>query len=107
MNLRKYAAPVEASNKEYAFEVCTLCKAQAHALRFSVQVSAANLRFGDGATREVGMDFKNMGAKKVRRIWPCCACGLMISVQVGVFTDPNLIKLYPVKTVSVCVSYTT
>jgi hypothetical protein len=35
MNLRKYAAPVEASNKEYAFEVCTLCKAQAHALTVS------------------------------------------------------------------------
>jgi hypothetical protein len=30
-----------------------------------VQVAAANLRFGDGATREVGMDFKNMNAKKV------------------------------------------
>ena len=30
-----------------------------------LQVSAANLRFGDGATREVGMDFKNMDAKKV------------------------------------------
>lgn len=39
------ALPVE---KEYAFEV-----------------AAANLRFGEGVTREVGMDLKNMGARKV------------------------------------------
>ena len=31
-----------------------------------MQVAAANLRFGEGVTREVGMDFKNMGARKVR-----------------------------------------
>lgn len=28
-------------------------------------MAAANLRFGEGVTREVGMDFKNMGARKV------------------------------------------
>lgn len=30
------------------------------------QVAAANLRFGDGVTAEVGMDLKNMKARKVR-----------------------------------------
>lgn len=34
-------------------------------LMFS-QVAAANLRFGDGVTAEVGMDLKNMKARKVR-----------------------------------------
>ena len=29
------------------------------------QVAAAHLRFGEGVTREVGMDFKNMKARKV------------------------------------------
>lgn len=30
------------------------------------QVAASNLRFGDGVSREVGMDLKNMKATKVR-----------------------------------------
>ncbi|KAI0322445.1 iron-containing alcohol dehydrogenase 1 [Amylostereum chailletii] len=55
--------PVDPVPKEYAFEV-----------------AASNLRFGDGVTREVGMDFKNMKATKV-----------------GVFTDPNVAKLGPMK----------
>ncbi len=29
------------------------------------QVAASNLRFGDGVTAEVGMDLKNMKARKV------------------------------------------
>ncbi|KLO19947.1 iron-containing alcohol dehydrogenase 1 [Schizopora paradoxa] len=61
--LRKFATPVETVQKEYAFEV-----------------AAANLRFGDGVTAEVGMDLKNMKARKV-----------------GVFTDPNVAKLLPMK----------
>ncbi|KAH8106149.1 alcohol dehydrogenase [Cristinia sonorae] len=63
--MRKLATPVEAPpiDKEYAFEV-----------------AAANLRFGEGVTREVGMDFTNMRARKV-----------------GVFTDPNVAKLPPAK----------
>ncbi|KAL7409238.1 alcohol dehydrogenase [Mrakia frigida] len=52
-------------DKEYAFEV-----------------SASNLRFGDGVTREVGMDLVNMGAKKV-----------------GVFTDATVARLEPMKVV--------
>jgi hydroxyacid-oxoacid transhydrogenase len=31
-----------------------------------MQVAASNLRFGEGVTREVGMDLKNMKARKVR-----------------------------------------
>ncbi|KAK7049524.1 hypothetical protein VNI00_005555 [Paramarasmius palmivorus] len=62
--LRKLATPVETIQKEYAFEV-----------------AASNLRFGDGVTREVGMDLKNMKARKV-----------------GVFTDPNIANLKPMKT---------
>ncbi|KAF8621658.1 hypothetical protein AX15_007672 [Amanita polypyramis BW_CC] len=61
--LRNLATPVHAVQKEYAFEV-----------------AASNLRFGDGVTAEVGMDLKNMKARKV-----------------GVFTDPNVAKLRPMK----------
>lgn len=46
--MRKYATPVNSVPKEYAFEV-----------------AASNLRFGDGVTAEVGMDLKNMKARKV------------------------------------------
>jgi len=46
---RALATPIDASQqKEYAFEM-----------------AASSIRFGPGVTREVGMDFKNMGAKKV------------------------------------------
>ncbi|KIP12707.1 hypothetical protein PHLGIDRAFT_123800 [Phlebiopsis gigantea 11061_1 CR5-6] len=63
--MRKYATPVDMPppEKEYAFEI-----------------AAANLRFGEGVTREVGMDFKNMKATKV-----------------GVFTDPNVKSLPAMK----------
>lgn len=43
---RGYASPVD--QKEYAFEM-----------------AASSIRFGPGVTKEVGMDFKNMGAKRV------------------------------------------
>ncbi|KAJ3563849.1 hypothetical protein NP233_g8669 [Leucocoprinus birnbaumii] len=62
---RNFATPVDMVEKEYAFEV-----------------AASNLRFGDGVTAEVGMDLKNMKARKV--------C-------VGVFTDPNVARLRPMK----------
>ncbi|KAF2494714.1 putative Fe-containing alcohol dehydrogenase [Lophium mytilinum] len=46
---RSLATPLDASQqKEYAFEM-----------------AASSIRFGAGCTKEVGMDFKNMGAKKV------------------------------------------
>ncbi|KAH8999034.1 iron-containing alcohol dehydrogenase 1 [Lactarius akahatsu] len=61
--LRRLATPVDKVEKEYAFEV-----------------AASNLRFGDGVTREVGMDLKNMKATKV-----------------AVFTDPNVANLLPMK----------
>lgn len=61
---RSFATPVQSSPLiEYAFEV-----------------SAAQLRFGEGVTNEVGMDFKNMNATKV-----------------GVFTDKVIINLSPMK----------
>jgi len=59
---RKFASPT-ATHKEYAFEV-----------------AAANLRFGDGVTREVGMDLKNMKASKV-----------------ALFTDNTVLNLPPMK----------
>jgi hypothetical protein len=34
-----------------------------------LQVAASNLRFGDGVTREVGMDLKNMKATKVSSVF--------------------------------------
>ncbi|KAK7061719.1 alcohol dehydrogenase [Favolaschia claudopus] len=62
--LRHFATPVDSVPKEYAFEV-----------------AASNLRFGDGVTKEVGMDLVNMKARKV-----------------GVFTDANIANLAPMKT---------
>ncbi|MCJ1430936.1 hypothetical protein MMC27_000286 [Xylographa pallens] len=46
---RSLATPLDASRqKEYAFEM-----------------AASSIRFGPGCTKEVGMDFKNLGAKRV------------------------------------------
>lgn len=46
---RQLATPTDVSRqKEYAF-----------------QMAASNIRFGPGCTKEVGMDFKNFGSKKV------------------------------------------
>ncbi|RDL36571.1 uncharacterized protein BP5553_05923 [Venustampulla echinocandica] len=46
---RNYATPMDSSRqKEYAFEM-----------------AASSIRFGPGVTKEVGMDFKNLGAKRV------------------------------------------
>ncbi|KAH9907590.1 iron-containing alcohol dehydrogenase-domain containing protein [Xylariomycetidae sp. FL2044] len=46
---RGFASPLDpAHQKEYAFEM-----------------AASSIRFGPGVTQEVGMDFKNMGAKRV------------------------------------------
>ena len=48
-NRRRLATPVDSSQqKEYAFEM-----------------AASSIRFGPGCTKEVGMDVKNLGAKKV------------------------------------------
>ncbi|GAA5919264.1 hypothetical protein JCM6882_006011 [Rhodosporidiobolus microsporus] len=61
---RQYATPVDLTQRgDYAFEV-----------------AASNLRFGEGVTREVGMDFANQKARKV-----------------GVFTDKTLAQLLPMK----------
>ncbi|KAJ7180082.1 alcohol dehydrogenase [Mycena crocata] len=49
---------------------------------YAFEVAASNLRFGDGVTQEVGFDLSNMKARKV-----------------GVFTDENVAKLLPMKTV--------
>jgi hydroxyacid-oxoacid transhydrogenase len=66
-NVRRHlATPTDpAREKEYAFEM-----------------AASSIRFGPGATKEVGMDFKNMGAKRV--------C---------VVTDSNVAKLDAMKQV--------
>lgn len=58
------ATPIDPSQqKEYAFEM-----------------AASSIRFGPGATKEVGMDFTNLGAKKVM-----------------VVTDKNVAKLDAMK----------
>ncbi|EJD01503.1 iron-containing alcohol dehydrogenase 1 [Fomitiporia mediterranea MF3/22] len=49
---------------------------------YAFEVAASNLRFGEGVTLEVGMDLKNMNPRKV-----------------GVFTDPNVAKLPPMRMV--------
>ncbi|KAI9690883.1 MAG: hypothetical protein M1822_008503 [Bathelium mastoideum] len=64
---RSLATPIDhAQQKEYAFEM-----------------AASAIRFGPGVTKEVGMDFKNLGAKKVM-----------------VVTDNNVKKLDAMKQVS-------
>lgn len=45
---RRFASPSNEALKEYAFEM-----------------AASSIRFGPGVTQEVGMDFKNLGAKRV------------------------------------------
>jgi hypothetical protein len=75
----KFARPVGlAPEREYAFEV-----------------AASNLRFGQGVVREVGMDFANMKAKKVRHHTGLAQSETPDSCaeQVGVLTDPNVLKL--------------
>ncbi|MFC1815793.1 hypothetical protein ACFL0M_07580 [Thermodesulfobacteriota bacterium] len=49
---------------------------------YAFEIAAANLRFGPGMTRAVGMDLANLGIKRVM-----------------VLTDPNLRSLPPVETV--------
>ncbi len=49
---------------------------------YAFEMAASSIRFGPGCTKEVGMDFKNMGAKKVM-----------------VVTDPNVSKLDAMKQV--------
>lgn len=68
---RSYATPIDVvgggappGDTDYAFEV-----------------AASNLRFGKGVTREVGLDFANLKAKKV-----------------GVYADPTVAKLRPMLT---------
>jgi hypothetical protein len=51
---------------------------QQHEVAF--EMAASNIRFGEGVTKEVGFDLKNMGASNVL-----------------VFTDPNLAKLEPMR----------
>lgn len=48
---------------------------------YAFQMSASNLRFGPGTTREIGMDLADMGIKRVLLV-----------------TDPNLVNLPPVQT---------
>ena len=47
---------------------------------YAIQVASSNLRYGIGVTNEVGMDFKDMGVKRVLLI-----------------TDENLKNLTPVQ----------
>jgi hydroxyacid-oxoacid transhydrogenase len=54
-------------------------------------MAASNLRFGPHATREVGMDLANMIAQL-----PSSERG---SAKIGVFTDPNVVKLDVMKVV--------
>lgn len=65
-----------------------------------MQVAASNLRFGEGVTREVGMDFKNMRARKVYTHAVELLYIQHVLLQVAVFTDSNVVKLPPAKMVS-------
>ena len=58
-------------------------------------MAAANLRFGDGVTREVGMDLKNMKARKVS-VQSFQFISRLCLVKVALFTDNTLLNLPPV-----------
>lgn len=80
---RGYATPVDAQlQKEYAFEVSFIELTQRDNTNIIclLQLAASNIRFGEGVTKEIGMDFANMKARKV-----------------GVFTDPTVRNLTPMK----------
>src|SRR3954454_17721279 len=63
---RRLATPVDHSRqKEYAFEM-----------------AASAIRFGPGCTKEVGMDFKNMGSKRVCVVTDSNVRGLDAMTQV-------------------------
>ena len=63
---RNYATPVDTTRqKEYAFEM-----------------AASSIRYGPGVTKEVGMDFKNMGAKRVCVVTDSTVRGLDAMKQV-------------------------
>ncbi|XP_033100787.1 hydroxyacid-oxoacid transhydrogenase, mitochondrial-like [Anneissia japonica] len=58
------------------------CSTQPTAKEYAFEMACSNIRYGEGVTQEVGMDFKNLGAKNI--------C---------VITDKNLAKLPPMQTV--------
>ncbi|KAK2061483.1 iron-containing alcohol dehydrogenase [Colletotrichum caudatum] len=62
---RGFVTPVDGPQKEYAFEM-----------------AASSIRFGPGSTQEVGMDFANMGAKRVAVVTDPVVDGLFAMQQV-------------------------
>lgn len=82
--LRRYATPIKTVQKVRT-QINAYKTGLTHCYRiqeYAFEVAASNLRFGEGVTAEVGMDFKNMKARKI-----------------GVFTDPNVAKLTAMKVV--------
>ena len=86
MNLSRHVAcPCHTCNPSNPTNPFALTRHLANALpekEYAFEIAAANLRFGEGVTKEVGMDFANMRARKV-----------------GVFTDRNVERLLPMKMV--------
>lgn len=58
---------------------------------YAFEMAASNLRFGEGATSEVGMDFANMLAQ--------LPASERASAKIGVYTDKNVAKLPVMKVV--------
>ena len=71
---------------------CDIIQANAIGTEFETafEMSASNIRYGPGVTREVGMDFKNLKAKRVL-----------------LMTDKNLSKLPPVQQARLTMCYET
>ena len=62
------------------FKTCKFLKVELFRPPKAFEMSASNIRYGPGVTKEVGFDFKNLGCKNVL-----------------IFTDENLAQLEPMK----------
>lgn len=74
------AAPIQ-SLKHLANRPLSQQRSQPQDKEYAFEMAASNIRYGPGVTREVGMDFKNLGIERV-----------------ALFTDSNLLNMAPVKT---------
>lgn len=75
------AAPFKALKDSTTLRNLSASRAEPQQKEYAFEMAASNIRYGPGVTKEVGMDFKNLGIERV-----------------ALFTDSNLLNMLPVKT---------